>query len=87
MRKLKNKWFLFINLCFLIFIGIRGKNYYSAYKTLKFYESEILRLKKENKILAEKIDRIKNDPFYIEKLLRENYGMIKEGEYIIKLGD
>ncbi|MCM8818566.1 MAG: septum formation initiator family protein [Candidatus Omnitrophica bacterium] len=76
-----------MNLCFLIFIGIRGKNYYSAYKTLKFYESEILRLKKENKILAEKIDRIKNDPFYIEKLLRENYGMIKEGEYIIKLGD
>jgi cell division protein FtsB len=54
---------------------------------LKFFQNEIKRLEKENKIIAEKIENIKKDPYYVEKILREEYGMIKEGEFIIKIGN
>ncbi|MGB9678116.1 MAG: hypothetical protein ACPLZ9_05795 [Candidatus Ratteibacteria bacterium] len=30
---------------------------------------------------------MKNDPYFIEKILREEYGMVKEGEYVIKIGE
>ncbi|MCM8806426.1 MAG: septum formation initiator family protein [Candidatus Omnitrophica bacterium] len=87
MRKIKNKTFLVITLLFFIGIVKKGKDFCQVYKQLKFYENEIKRLKKENELLADKIEKIKTNPFYIEKILRENYGMIKEGEYIIKIGD
>lgn len=87
MRKIKNKWFLFFSIVFLISCSIRLKTLYSAYRTLKFYQDEISRLKRENEYLSKKIEKIKNDPFYIEKILREDYGMIREGEFIIKMED
>jgi cell division protein FtsB len=82
-----NNWFLIVSVVFFILIIIRLKSYYNTYKTLKFYQSEINRLKEENRILAEKIEKIKNDPYYVEKILREEYGMIKNGEFVIKMGD
>jgi cell division protein FtsB len=82
-----NNWFLIVSIVFLILFIIRLKSYYNTYKTLKFYQSEINRLKEENRILAEKIEKIKNDPYYVEKILREEYGMIKNGEFVIKMGD
>lgn len=87
MRKIKNNWFLFISIVFLILFIIRLRMFYSAYSNFKFYQNEIDRLKEENKILVEKIEKIKNDPYYIEKILREDYGMIKDGEFIIKIGE
>jgi cell division protein FtsB len=82
-----NNWFLIASIVFLILFIVRLKSYYNTYKTLKFYQSEINRLKEENRILAEKIEKIKNDPYYVEKILREEYGMIKNGEFVIKMGD
>jgi cell division protein FtsB len=82
-----NNWFLIVSIVFLILFIVRLKSYYNTYKTLKFYQSEINRLKEENRILAEKIEKIKNDPYYVEKILREEYGMIKNGEFVIKMGD
>jgi cell division protein FtsB len=82
-----NNWFLIVSVVFFILFIIRLKSYYNTYKTLKFYQSEINRLKEENRILAEKIEKIKNDPYYVEKILREEYGMIKNGEFVIKMGD
>lgn len=86
MRKIKNNWFLIVSIVFFVLFIIRLKMLYSAYSNFKFYQNEINRLKEENKILAEKIEKIKNDPYYIEKILREDYGMIKDGEFIIKIG-
>jgi len=82
-----NNWFLIVSIVFFILFIIRLKSYYNTYKTLKFYQREINRLKEENRILAEKIEKIKNDPYYVEKILREEYGMIKNGEFVIKMGD
>ncbi|MCM8804116.1 MAG: septum formation initiator family protein [Candidatus Omnitrophica bacterium] len=87
MRKIRNNWFLLVSILFIFLISIRLKIFYSAYSNFKFYQNEINRLKEENRILAEKIKKIKNDPYYIEKILREEYGMVKDGEFIIKIGE
>ncbi|MCX7917294.1 MAG: septum formation initiator family protein [bacterium] len=87
MRKILNNWFIITTVVFVIASGIRLKKLYTSYKLYKFYKNEIARLEKENDLIFKKIEKIKNDPFYIEKLLREEYGMIKEGEFIIKMGD
>ncbi|MGC8976039.1 MAG: FtsB family cell division protein [Candidatus Ratteibacteria bacterium] len=87
MRKIKNNWFLITSIIFLILFGRRLKVFYNAYSNYIFYKNEIERLKKENQFLKEKIEKIKNDPYFIEKILREEYGMVKEGEYVIKIGE
>ena len=40
----------------------------------------------DNKQLAEEIEKLKNDPHYIESLARRNYSMVKKGEtvYVFK---
>ncbi|HOK56149.1 MAG TPA: septum formation initiator family protein [bacterium] len=87
MRKIRKNWFLIFTVFFTICCGIRLKTLISSYQTYRFYKNEIANLERENKNLQEKIEKIKNDPFYIEKILREEYGMIKEGELIIKTGE
>jgi cell division protein FtsB len=34
--------------------------------------------------LARTVDRLRNDPLYIEKLAREEMGMVREGETVLK---
>ena len=40
----------------------------------------------DNKQLQEEIEKLKNDPHYIESLARRNYSMVKKGEtvYVFK---
>ncbi|MCD6221360.1 septum formation initiator family protein [bacterium] len=57
----------------------------SVYKKLHWYQREITRLKDENKILEDKINKIKSDPYYTERMLRENFGMIKKGETVYRI--
>jgi cell division protein FtsB len=42
------------------------------------------RLKRENLTLYRTIDRLKNDPEYIESIARKELGMIRKGEVILK---
>ncbi len=43
------------------------------------------KLKAETIILKQKISDLKNDPFLLERIAREEYGMKKEGETIYKV--
>jgi len=45
---------------------------------------ENIRLKRENLTLYRTIDRLKNDPAYIESIARRELGMIRKGEVILK---
>ena len=88
MKKKRDKtpiFTIFISVFFLIISIPRIKALSVSLKQLHYYRQEIEKLKKENKILEEKIKKLKEDPFYAEKILRENYGFIKEGEQIIKI--
>ncbi len=48
---------------------------------------KIDRLEVANKELSKKIEAIKNDERYIEKLSREGLGMIKEGEKVYRFAE
>jgi cell division protein FtsB len=48
-------------------------------------QKEIERLNKENIQLAEEVKALKSDPRTIEKIAREDLGLAKDGEVIIKI--
>jgi len=47
-------------------------------------EREIATLRVQARSLAQTIDRLRNDPGYIEKLAREEHGLVREGESVLK---
>lgn len=49
---------------------------------IKKLEAEIELIQEENRRLTQLIERLKNDPYYIEMYARK-YGMMKEGEALI----
>lgn len=48
-------------------------------------EAENRRLIQENKRLEEEIKALEGDPFYIEKIAREELGMVKKGEIVYEI--
>jgi len=48
-------------------------------------EEENKRLIQENKRLEEEIKALEGDPFYIEKIAREELGMVKKGEIVYEI--
>lgn len=72
-------------ICFLLINIPRIKWYITCSRQLKYYNNEIIKLQKENEQLKEKMEKIKKDPYYGEKILRENYGYTKEGEQIYRI--
>ena len=47
-------------------------------------ERELTTLRAQQADLARTVDRLRNDPLYIEKLAREEMGMVREGETVLK---
>ncbi len=62
-----------------------GMGFFKAVKMQKNHaavQEDIRSLKKENDQLSQRIDGLKNDPFYIERLARNRLGLVKEGELV-----
>ncbi|GBD38220.1 Cell division protein FtsL [bacterium HR37] len=57
---------------------------YFLYEENQRIEGRIFELQLENKRLKKKIEALKNDQRFIEKVAREELGMIKEGEKVFK---
>jgi len=72
-------------LLFSFFAGERG-----IIELIKIHERatrmqhEITSIQAENNQLSMEIEKLKNDPFYIERLAREKLGMVREGEWIYR---
>ena len=47
-------------------------------------EHDIATLRARAALLTQTIDRLRNDPAYIEKLAREEHGLVREGETVLK---
>jgi len=45
-------------------------------------KKRIILLKEDNTALAEELDRMQEDPAYVEKKARQKLGIVKKGEYI-----
>ena len=75
--KKRRKFYLILILSTFTVLSIpRMITLISVYRKLHWYQKEIAKLKEENKILEDKINKIKTDPYYTEKMLRENLSLI-----------
>jgi cell division protein FtsB len=51
---------------------------------LQSLERENVTLRREAERLAQVIDRLRNDPAYLERIAREERGMVRPGETVLK---
>ena len=47
-------------------------------------EAELARQRAQTHTLMQKVEKLRNDPYYIEKLAREDLGYVREGETVLK---
>ena len=80
-------FFTLLVFLWIIFAPNRGiLDLFRAQEKLEKLQAENRKLEKENKDLREEIDRLQDDPAYLEEKARKDYGMLKENEvlYIFK---
>ena len=53
-------------------------------RDMQTVERDLTTLRAQQEQLARTVDRLRNDPLYIEKLAREDMGMVREGETVLK---
>jgi len=53
-------------------------------RDMRAVEHELTTLRGQQTDLAKTVERLRNDPLYIEKLAREEMGMVREGETVLK---
>jgi cell division protein FtsB len=61
------------------FLGVRA-----IQREISAAQQEIAGLRTQAQGLFRMIDRLRNDPAYIEKLAREEHGLVREGESVLK---
>jgi cell division protein FtsB len=77
--------FLFLSLLFFIIVSEHGLKEMIFLKSEHHKLAETKeRINQENISIRVEIDRLKNDPEYIENIARQELGMVAEGEIIIK---
>ena len=52
--------------------------------TLRSYRQQEVKLSEQNRRLREEIVALKTNPFLTEKLARQELGLIREGEWVVK---
>ncbi|TAN44235.1 MAG: septum formation initiator family protein [Nitrospirae bacterium] len=93
-KKLRNIVFYSIAAIILIyaaatlFFGEMGFiKFFHLNNTKKKLETEIVQIERQNRELKTQVKSLKEDPFYMEKRAREDYGLAKQDEYIFKFED
>ena len=78
---------LFILLLFLAFGGSKDglPELWRQRQELDAAEDHLTQLQAENDSLRQVLWRLENDLDYVEKVAREEYGMVKEGEKVYRL--
>jgi cell division protein FtsB len=80
----------------LMVLGILGFTILGEHGVLKLvryrqqrqeFVKEASRLREENEKLRQDIESLQNDPSFIERVARENLGMVKPGEFVIQFTD
>lgn len=100
-RKLRNSakkkasryllWFLVAYPFIIALFFFGGDNGYFRVNELeqkqRFLQNKIDYLRNENRELTGKIEMAKNDPFWIEKIGREELDLVRDGEIVFKIVD
>ncbi len=53
-------------------------------RELHTLETDVARLRSQTDTLSRTVDRLRNDPAYIEKVAREELGYVRQGETVLK---
>jgi cell division protein FtsB len=53
-------------------------------RDMRAVERELTTLQGQQADLTKRVEQLRNDPLYIEKLAREEMGMVREGETVLK---
>jgi len=71
------------------FIFISGNvglwNLWRAQKEIQELSEKIDMLERRNTLLSVEIERLKSDPYTVEKILREKYGYVRDGDKVYRL--
>ena len=68
-----------------IAVGANGTmRVWQMQQELASLEQEVLRLRAQTQTLTQTVERLRNDPLYVEKLAREDLGYVREGETVLK---
>ena len=83
------KMLLVLVIVLISFIFISGNvglwNLWRAQKEIKDLSDRIEMLEKRNTLLSIEIERLKSDPYSVEKILREKYGYVRDGDKVYRL--
>jgi cell division protein FtsB len=83
------KLLLILILLMISIIFISGNvglwNLWRAQNEIKDLHVRINTLEEQNALLSVEIERLKSDPYSIERILREKYGYIREGDKVYRL--
>lgn len=93
-RRSRNAVFFTLAGILLIYLGITlfaGENGFFKYSALQKNKeklnAEIITLENQNREMKKQVNALKNDPFYIEKSAREEFGLAKKNELIFQFED
>ncbi len=53
-------------------------------RELHTLEADVARLRTQAETLSRTVDRLRNDPAYMEKVAREELGYVRQGETVLK---
>jgi cell division protein FtsB len=77
--------FFILSLCVLTAVGERGVLHLWRLRGEKAkLDEENYRLQRENETLRQRISKLHNDNFYLEKLAREELNLVRPGEIIYR---
>ena len=77
-------------LVLLLFVGLTVYGWHGVvrlremHEQLQSLERENVTLRREAERLVQVIDRLRNDPAYLERIAREERGMVRPGETVLK---
>jgi cell division protein FtsB len=78
--------FVIVLISFIFISGNVGLwNLWRAQKEIKELSDRIEMLEKRNALLSVEIERLKSDPYTVEKILREKYGYVRDGDKVYRL--
>ena len=89
-KKRRLIFFTFVVLSFLyltislLFGDVGLLRYLELNKTKKGLEKQLVEINRQNEQIRTQIKLLKEDPFYKEKLAREEFGLARPDEYIFK---
>ena len=67
-----------------VFAGRNAVVLWQMQREIEAAERDVARLSAQQKKLEDFAERLRNDPAYIEKVAREEMGMVREGETVLK---